>query len=985
MTSLLAALQARLSITLATAVLLPWHAHAQSPGSSALPLVPVVAQTAEDPVLGLTVNQTTFRPGDGLTVGVSVNNPGGGPLADFFVLIRLPDGVTTASIRLGAPPLFGSLARLQSLAPAAAGIDLGGPFAVSRPLFQYTFNGSEPTGTYLVYFAALQSGALANGALDAGELLGVHTRSFVFTTQPGQATVAIDQAAVLLPQIGATRQLTITAKDGSGNPLTGPVTWTSSRPDQVAVDGAGLVRAVVANGSSQITAQVAGIVSAPLLVIATAAAPGATLLTDAQIVGPPVETTPDAPPSADNTLKVVLRGVPPPAVGSLLINTESQPVAGKVVAVSVAGSDTTVTLGLASLPELFPSLVIDEVIDLTNAPLDVAPEITATYDVARTGNTFSFTPKTRANGAAARDAKPQAGTRVLVPFECETDVGLPIQFSAPPVFSVTVNPTLDVLYGPAGLERFLVRAQPQVSFEGGVSLTAAFEGKIGCKVDLFVFRVPVGGPLSMVIGGLVPVGVGFELGGKLTVATLGIGSRVTATTTAAVGVICPTTVCRFHRELLTPTVSYTPTLNAPSIGDARLEPGLSVFAFLKASIGNPLFRSLRIDAFEAKIGGKFLASFAAPVSQMTDTSYRSDYKVSLEASAKAGTDLEGLARMLGLSSLTAVELTVSTDLATSPAPAATSPVTASRPTFTVGDLVTVRVKLDPSTLEFLPGQYNVAQVVLVRGPTLTSILGTVNAAPGQSEFTIPFTASGPGSADQLHAFIVTKLLNAAVFALEIGRATTAVTPVVTASTMAAAVLADLPTRARVNVVGEKLVFEPGQSVAAALDEQVTTNGTTVRAVTSSTATRTVSIAGAGVTITGSFHSDPRLLVQSPQPGTQAFTSAESSQEVCFTLPVPYRAAYSVMSNTQDEPSQKFITQLSLASGGTQRNAVGGDSGSVVLPASAGGPACISFRVSGWACSLDSQGNPLCDKPILQAGTPPGPLTGSYSVTLSPEP
>jgi hypothetical protein len=135
---------------------------------------------AQSPTLGISLNQGTFTPGQTIDLGVSVTNPGGGPAADFFVLIQLPGSPTVLSIRLGASPVFGSLANLSSLVPAAARIGLGGPFAVSQPLFRYAFNGSEPQGQYLVYFAAVSSGAFGNGRLDGGELLALKTAAFTF-------------------------------------------------------------------------------------------------------------------------------------------------------------------------------------------------------------------------------------------------------------------------------------------------------------------------------------------------------------------------------------------------------------------------------------------------------------------------------------------------------------------------------------------------------------------------------------------------------------------------------------------------------------------------------------------------------------------------------------------------------------------------------------------------------------------------------------
>jgi len=45
-----------------------------------------------DPLLTLSINQTTFRPGDTLHMGLQVANPGAGFNADFYFGILLPDG-----------------------------------------------------------------------------------------------------------------------------------------------------------------------------------------------------------------------------------------------------------------------------------------------------------------------------------------------------------------------------------------------------------------------------------------------------------------------------------------------------------------------------------------------------------------------------------------------------------------------------------------------------------------------------------------------------------------------------------------------------------------------------------------------------------------------------------------------------------------------------------------------------------------------------
>lgn len=135
--------------------------------------------------LGLTVNQTALTPGSTLTTGVTVTNPGGGPLADFYFAVLLPDGATIVSAGPGVGARFGSLANLRSLVPVARSISLANPFPyAASPFFTYTFGGSEPPGVYRLLFAAFRSGALDDGVIGGGELLALATQDVTFGTSP---------------------------------------------------------------------------------------------------------------------------------------------------------------------------------------------------------------------------------------------------------------------------------------------------------------------------------------------------------------------------------------------------------------------------------------------------------------------------------------------------------------------------------------------------------------------------------------------------------------------------------------------------------------------------------------------------------------------------------------------------------------------------------------------------------------------------------
>lgn len=146
------------------------------------------------------------------------------------------------------------------------------------------------------------------------------------------------------------------------------------------------------------------------------------------------------------------------------------------------------------------------------------------------------------------------------------------------------------------------------------------------------------------------------------------------------------------------------------------------------------------------------------------------YKVSLEAGAGLGADIEGALNLLGLTSLSAVELTISSDMARSP----TATVMASRSAFQARDTVRFTLRFDPARKDFFPGlgPYNIKQVFLARrkpGELTPSVVASATASAGPTEFTIPFTATDSGSTDEFTAFVETTLLPAQVLSLELGK------------------------------------------------------------------------------------------------------------------------------------------------------------------------------------------------------------------------
>jgi hypothetical protein len=142
--------------------------------------------------------------------------------------------------------------------------------------------------------------------------------------------IEIAPSAVLLAEPGQTKALTARVFDADGVEIKSEIQWKSTHAEQVSVDVDGVLRAAGTGGSSQITAHIGTVESLPLLAVHTKLPAEAVLLTDANIVGEPKETTPGAAAAIGNTYTVQLIDVDKPALGSLLINTEGKIVAGRV-------------------------------------------------------------------------------------------------------------------------------------------------------------------------------------------------------------------------------------------------------------------------------------------------------------------------------------------------------------------------------------------------------------------------------------------------------------------------------------------------------------------------------------------------------------------------------------------------------------------------------------------------------------------------------
>jgi len=132
--------------------------------------------------ISIAPNRVSFRIGDSLTVSVGVENPGLPAVVDFYFDVVLPDGDTLVFFtNLEFASGVGSLAKPATLQPIVAGIDLTTPFTYSQPtFFGYSWTGGEPPGGYVLFVAAVKSGALADNSIDAGDIVAVSTAAVSF-------------------------------------------------------------------------------------------------------------------------------------------------------------------------------------------------------------------------------------------------------------------------------------------------------------------------------------------------------------------------------------------------------------------------------------------------------------------------------------------------------------------------------------------------------------------------------------------------------------------------------------------------------------------------------------------------------------------------------------------------------------------------------------------------------------------------------------
>ncbi|MCC6747910.1 MAG: hypothetical protein IT371_09650 [Deltaproteobacteria bacterium] len=598
------------------------------------------------------------------------------------------------------------------------------------------------------------------------------------------ARLEIVPKGLLLTAAGAKRQLAVNAYDAEGRVVAAPpISWRSTTPASIAVDGQGMITAQVQNGASQLVAEAQGVTSPPLLVAVTALPPGALAVTDAQLVGDPRAIDPSAAPVTGATYEVVLAGVDAPPPGTLVIGLEAKPVGGKVVSAQRDGDQVRVTLAVVPVKELLPHLSIKEVFDLSTVEPEIASDLKDAYEITREGSTIRFKPRPKADAASSGATGERQATKLsfkMPPFdECELDAtGVsqwPVTLGTAPAVSINRNLSLDFVYtSGVGLERLVAKGDLGATLDGSLTVALGFQGTVSCTREFFELRIPIAGALSWVVSVVIPLSVGVELGGKVALTNLVVGAKAEAKAQAELGVACPKgTNCEFVRSL-TASASAEPVWKKPTTNDLRVDASFAVFGLAKVGLGNPIFKRLRLTPFSLRYGPTLEGSFAPWGDQLADPAYASSYKLSLVSKGSVGVDLPKMLGQFGITDITILELQSSRPLAESPK----GTLTADRGSFVAGDKVTFTVELDPATVTFPPtvGPYNVKDIILVRKVGTSSFVeaGRATATAGQTSFALPFTATDVGQTSDFSAFVMTRLLPFDNLALELGKGSSCV-------------------------------------------------------------------------------------------------------------------------------------------------------------------------------------------------------------------
>lgn len=523
-------------------------------------------------------------------------------------------------------------------------------------------------------------------------------------SKPTVARLEITPGTLLLDGAGDAVRVTARAFDAGGKEIAGIApTWSSNRPEVVAVSPEGQATATAPLGSAQLVAKVGDVASAPAVVLVVRTRPDTLLVTDAQIASELTATAEDK-----SQYQVTLRDVEPPAAGTILVGREATPLVGRVVSAAPAGDGVVVTCDVIPPGEAFEELLLDERLPLPR-------------------EAYQTMSRRTAGGAVPDGATPQASVEFdFGGMECEAEVqpkislGLPIVLRLEPDIDLdyklhVVDDELDVL-------RLVVTGTLAVVATGTIEVTAAFTAQFKCERELAKGVIPVGGPLAFWIAPTVPFGVGFLADGAWELAQMRAGLEGKLGGTIAAGFEYTRVGGMDGIADFTPIAELEPIFEYPSslTEDWRFKVGVQPYAFVKLE-GEllPTVPGLPLDVslLEGTVGLRGELDYAPMSIQVEDANYASGYSLKFRSKLGFGeTITDALKAMGGLLEISPPEIVEELPISGTPQGTFSS----SKPNVPLGESVTFTVTLDPDTTTFL-GVANVAAVELYRSEPVAGL------------------------------------------------------------------------------------------------------------------------------------------------------------------------------------------------------------------------------------------------------------------------
>ena len=575
----------------------------------------------------------------------------------------------------------------------------------------FVFRYYPETGIYLGVVITAGMGYSENGVYVMGGAFGnqplfVGPLSAFITPVPPLAAraVVIDKTGVFFPAAGQTRQLSARAFDANGQEVPANAVWTSTAPDKISVDAAGLLSAHGV-GSAQVFAQVGALRSAPTLVVVAVPRPGALLVSDAQVlsVGAPLAPAGAASGAATGGVgtryEVLLQGVAAPALGTVVLAAETAPVAGKVLATRQDNAGLVLTLALAPLPELFSDYDIRWNIALAAFPLEPLP--------ARGAAGLR-----RVASAAPGSAAPRRRLDALEPFK-----SIDCEASIKPEFidaKVQLAPQIDLALVIENLPGHSKQAlEGTATLSGSVKLTlqAGFEAKGKCEAAK-QFKIPAFGWVSLIVMPAVRFGVGVALEGKLHLVQGELGVEGKVGLAATLGWECggATAACR-GLESVTPINEFKTRSKMPSANDMQVK--IEGQFYVLAGLDLSLFAGLgNAKIIEARVGPKQSFDLGFEDDQVARTDYASSYDLKLETVVEPGQALQDAIEKVTGDKSTSVKFKAAFVKDLSESPKGTLSVSQNR--VAVGKPVDFKVVIDPKTADYDLLGYNITGIELYR-------------------------------------------------------------------------------------------------------------------------------------------------------------------------------------------------------------------------------------------------------------------------------